>query len=254
MGRYLEYSARTVSGFVRCNNEDNFFVDDTYKDQDADELMLSGSVNKESNLLAVCDGMGGEAAGEVASFCAVSNIDQAWKGDPTAFVRSLNRVVLEKSEELGYVRMGSTISFLVQNEENILVGNVGDSRNYRFHDAKLIRTSKDHSKAQLLMDMGLMDEDEAKQSDAWHILMQNLGIDESEALLVPYTEEFEFICGDLYLLCSDGLSDMVSEEQIEEVLSKEQTLNETVDELVQMALNAGGKDNITILLARCAED
>lgn len=254
MSKYLEYAVITSRGFVRQNNEDNFYVNCTVKEQNTDEMELTGTVKQDVNLMAVCDGMGGEEAGEVASYCTVTHVEEAWEGEPTGFVRYLNRVVLEQADKQGFSRMGSTISFLVHENERIVVGNVGDSRNYRVHERKMMRTSKDHSQAQFLMELGLMTEEEAVKSDAWHILVQYLGIDEEEALLVPFVNEFEFVPEDQYLLCSDGLTDMVAETDIENVLLSEKTLQKKADKLVRMAMQGGGKDNITILLVKCREE
>lgn len=251
MERKFEYSVKSVCGLVRGNNEDNFYVDGQYKPLEEPEMELSGETGGETQLFVVCDGMGGEDAGEVASYETVIHAEEYWKGDPTEFVRELNRAVLAKSIEIGYVRMGCTITFLGQNEDKLIVGNVGDSRSYRFHNGELFRTSKDHSKAQMLVDMGIMDEDEARESDAWHILMQNLGLEEEEALLVPYIEEFDFEEDDCYLLCSDGLSDLISEDVILEVMMRDASIQEKVEELTKLALEAGGRDNTTVMIVKC---
>ncbi len=254
MSKVFEYSVKSICGLVRANNEDNYFADGNYKKQDDSEMEHVGVACGEENIFVVCDGMGGEDAGEVASYETVIHVKENWDGDATEFSRALNRVVLAKANELGFSRMGCTISFLGQTKENkLIVGNVGDSRNYRIHDGEFFRTSKDHSKAQLLMDMGVMDAEEARNSDAWHILMQNLGLEEEEALLVPYTEEYEWEEGDQYLLCSDGLSDLVSEEDMQAVIVKDCTLKEKVDELIELALQAGGRDNATVMLIKCVE-
>lgn len=254
MSKVFEYSVRSICGLVRANNEDNYHADGMYKNQDDLEMEHTGMACGEENIFVVCDGMGGEDAGEVASYETVTHVKEYWNGDATEFSRALNRVVLEKAHDLGFSRMGCTITFLGQTKENrLIVGNVGDSRNYRVHDGDFFRTSKDHSKAQLLMDMGVMDAQEARNSDAWHILMQNLGLEEEEALLVPYTEEYDWEEGDQYLLCTDGLSDLVSEEEMIEVLTSECTVKEKVDALINLALQAGGRDNATIMLIKCVE-
>lgn len=247
--RKMEYAAYTGRGLVRQNNEDNFLVEHVYKEQDAIEFRRVGVLAKNKNIVAVADGMGGEAAGEVASYLTVSRLEKVieQEEDLTKAIRALNNEILTYATENELEGMGSTLALLLQKEEKIVLLNVGDSRIYRYLDGKLEEKSKDHTKAEFMVEIGMLTEEEARKSPSWHVLTQNLGLPEEEALLVPHQVEEEYVENARYLLCSDGLTDMVSQQEIEEIFRQEEKCENIVKKLTQKALEHGGKDNITVL-------
>lgn len=230
------YVALTDVGLRRSNNQDSAFASD--------------------RLIALADGMGGAAAGDLASsevIAVLRQLDRDIHGDALS---ALERAVDQANTRLGELiaedpaveGMGTTLEAMVWDGEKLAVAHIGDSRSYRLRDGELTQLSVDHTFVQSLVDEGKISQDEARVHPHRSLLLRAiLGRDDNEA-------DFNWIqpaAGDRYLLCSDGLSDMVSSESIESCLRLE-TIDIAATELVRLALEAGGYDNVTVVLAEFA--
>lgn len=249
----MQYSAAAKSdvGRKRLGNEDSFCV--------APEL----------GLFVVADGMGGHAAGEVASRLAVDTIlewmtrylegeDLAMVGPPVATcsrqanyllssIRLANRIILDAAQgRREYAGMGTTVASVLAVNDSVALGHVGDSRIYRIRDGQIVQLSRDHSLVQQQVDHGIMSLEEAHDSQYRHLITRALGLKES--VEVDLVEE-PARPGDLLLLCSDGLSDLLEDEEISAIVRGQvDDLEKACQALVDRANYKGGDDNITALL------
>ena len=214
--------------------------------------------------------MGGYKAGEVASAIAVQmimeevreglkNVTPGEIDDETGFSNEtmLIKAAIEKANETIFQTaqtqpqchgMGTTLVTAAFYDDRLTVAHVGDSRMYRFRDDRLEQVTKDHSLLQELIDKGFYSPEEAKQSLNKNLVTRAMGIEMS---VVPDFQEEIVKPGDIYLLCSDGLTDLVEDDEIERTLQKyRENLEEAAMALVQKANDNGGKDNISVVLAR----
>jgi len=213
---------------------------------------------KEENsiiLLVVADGMGGHNAGEIASDVAKKTIDEyIFLNDLTDASSTLekavvlaNKNVFEKSEtEAGYVGMGTTVTCALIYENFAYIANVGDGRTYLLRDNKLMQVTKDHSYVQRLVDAGFITMDEARFHPRSNVITRAIGTNENVAVDLFKNELNK---GDVYLLCSDGLTTHVDDEYIEKTLKADIKPPAKVKKLISHALEQGGSDNITAVIA-----
>lgn len=242
-------------GKIRKNNEDNYFVNGYYR-QDFSlnnsnyyEEITSNSIA----VFAVFDGMGGVQFGEEASGAAAKSLNkylQAIKEEGLDFsgemaIRKINNGVCKVSRNLS-VCSGSTIVMTVIKDKSLQVYNVGDSRAYLYRDSKLRQLSVDHNGEALYKQMNL----EVDIPNAKNVLTQHLGIEEVDFVLEPAVSDKIFIENDdIILLCSDGLCAYVEDEKIESLMTQRYVdIKEMAEALLLSALEAGGSDNITIML------
>jgi len=244
----VKISYKTNKGLIRPNNEDSLLV-----------ISPNGKVDFENKglLFAVADGMGGHAAGEVASKMACDGLHKYYlmptqENINQQFVnlfKTINMNILGKSlvgEKL--FGMGTTLSSILLHDNQAWIAHVGDSRIYRFRNGSFKQLSIDHTEIQSLLDMGYLSPSEAEKYPARNVLTQAIGVDEK---LDVYTNCDAFKPDDLFLLCSDGLYDMVSQDKIFKIISKNALEPEQVsDQLVQAALDGGGKDNISVIVLK----
>jgi serine/threonine protein phosphatase PrpC len=211
----------------------------------------------EHGVYVLCDGMGGAAAGEVASSTAVQEVMRSLTlrdpGSPLpavaeAAVLSANHAVFERSRQQRKLRgMGTTLVALVADEHRAWVFNIGDSRCYLLRSRRLHQVTRDHSLVDEEVRRGRMSPAEALNSPYRNVITRALGTHSSvEADIF----EVETEPGDLFLLCSDGLTREIDDPQIESILCLDLPLGELCDRLIKAANQAGGHDNITCLLAR----
>ncbi len=216
----------------------------------------------ELGLAILADGMGGHQAGEVASRMAIDIIadnvagalaqeDDA-RGSIAAAIQAANSAIHEAAKTHSEYRgMGSTVVVAVFRGDRLYVGHVGDSRLYRFRHGALEQLTKDHSVVQELVNRGLFTPEEARQSLAKNLVTRALGVDPT---IETETNETAVQPGDVYLLCSDGLTDVVSDEQIAELLRAAPSDVEGVARrLIERANANGGPDNISVIVVRTAE-
>ena len=236
--RIVEEAGLTDVGRQRHTNEDRYF--------------------ESPPLFAVADGMGGARAGEVASQIAVDEFaEQAdSKGSPeerlAAIVRSANRKIYELAQsDESRAGMGTTLTAALVSDQEVSLGHVGDSRAYRFRDDELERLTQDHSLVEELMRMGKLSPEDAESDPRRSIITRALGPEpdvEVETCTYPAKD------GDVYLICSDGLTGMVPEERVAEILRARSSLGQAAKALVDDANARGGKDNITVLLFKLGEE
>jgi serine/threonine protein phosphatase PrpC len=235
MSLSLRFAAGSHDGMIREHNEDSGYAG--------------------PRLLAVADGMGGQAAGEVASSEVISTIVQLDEDIPGSdILTSLGVAVQHANEQLRVMveedpqleGMGTTLTALLWTGQRLGLVHVGDSRAYLLRDGQLTQITQDHTWVQKLVDEGRITEEEATTHPQRSLLMRALG---SGDHVEPDLSIREVRAGDRYLICSDGLPTVVSPQTIEEALASYQGPQETVQELIQLALRGGGPDNITCIVA-----
>jgi PPM family protein phosphatase len=210
-------------------------------------------------LFAVADGMGGARAGEVASQLAVDEFAEHADGGGGAaeewlaqVVRAANRKIYELAQaDESRAGMGTTLTAALVGEHEITLAHVGDSRAYRFRDDELERLTQDHSLVEELMRMGKLSAEDAESDPRRSIITRALGPEpevEVETCTYPAKD------GDVYLLCSDGLTGMVPEERLAEILRSRSSLAQAAQALVDDANARGGKDNITVILFKLGQE
>ena len=237
-------------GKVRTNNEDNFYFDDkTLKEVNTGlKRTKCCRFNSEDALFAIFDGMGGEACGETASYLAASTVKPCVKQgkkeklEPQQLLQvmclTMNEIICKKMRQIRG-RMGSTAVMLLFRGQTAYVFNLGDSRAFLLRDGKLEQISEDHTDEKTNLSLGI------KRKPR---LTQHLGVFPEELQLEPYVEKYELQAGDRYLLCSDGLTDMLTEEEICTIMTQSADPTQCVDKLMDTAMDRGGKDNTTIMI------
>jgi protein phosphatase len=228
---FISWGCRSDVGLVRGHNEDSFLV--------------------RTPLFVVSDGMGGHAAGEVASAIAVETIGNMAPAEPDdimlgAAIEEANRAVIKGAEEgRGKPGMGCTATAVLIKGDRMAVAHVGDSRAYLLHEGKLVRVTHDHSFVEELVDAGQITEDEARVHPSRSVITRALGSDPG-----MYADHFTLDVhnGDRVILCSDGLSSMIDDSEIELLAVSSATPQAAADKLVSAALTAGGSDNVTVLV------
>ncbi len=255
-------SVSADKGHVRANNEDNIFFNGVYLTPDnRDEgICLSEFPRGDFLLYAVFDGMGGAAFGEEASYIAsqvtadfYSHIRDFSEINADELVMNIiscaNKKICQKMRQLNSGRMGATLAMVAVYDGKAKVYNVGDSRVYLCRNSSLIQISLDDSFAQRLYRMGIITAEEASVHKERNKLVQHLGIEENEMSIEPHiSEEIDLLDGDRILICSDGLSDMVDDAKINEIIHGDLQINEICEELVCEALKNGGRDNISVII------
>ncbi len=226
---------------MRAKNQDNLICNGEYlsAERDKDEYSNEGSVAaKNTSVFGVFDGMGGEECGEIASFIAAEqacgfDFSEDAVSDMLEFCFKANGAICDYASENDIGSMGTTAAMLAFGNDKITLCNIGDSKIFRFSENVLSQVSVDHVGFSVF----------GKKPP----LMQSLGIPPQEMIIEPFITQFDYNCGDKYLICSDGLSDMVTADEISEVLAENNPCD-AVSVLLEKSLEAGGKDNITIML------
>ncbi len=249
----------TDVGRVREHNEDNFIIADLTAVTRVTEPR-SSLVGPRGLLFAVCDGMGGAAAGEIASQMAIDVIHGIVQdaGEPPtrdAFAQKLvasvqeagARIFLAAKSNRSQRGMGTTATVAGVFERTLFVGQVGDSRAYLYRSGILRQLTKDQSLVTKLIEAGQLTEAEAETYEHSHIILQALGTADTVSVDLSFVD----ICkGDAVLLCSDGLSGLISAEQIREALADTEDPAACCRRLTDAAIESGGHDNITVIVAR----
>lgn len=244
----------TSAGNIRSNNEDNYYLFGNYR---YDTNINSKKEEKESlaeqALAAVYDGMGGEESGELASLTAARFFMPCkWEKvqeEALYQTKCANAELCREIRKRDGGRIGTTAVALYVDEGKAVCCNIGDSRCYFMRDGILQQLSMDHSEAENMIRMGVLDPVQARQSKNWHRLTQHLGIFPEEFVIEPhFSEQIILKRGDRFLLCSDGLTDMVMDGEIAAILGSAKDSGSAVDELVKSALLQGGRDNVTVMV------
>lgn len=252
----IKAAAVTHPGKVRANNEDNFYLQGHIRENVEQKEAAFACFARDSRFLAaVADGMGGQAFGEKASLTAVQalhpcRMEQAKREALDAVARANGKICREIAQNGGR-RMGSTLAALYIDGGRALCCNIGDSRCYFLRGGELFQISTDHNKAGSLVELGILTPEQAARHSSRHELTRHLGIFPEEMVLEPsFSETLELRPGDAFLLCSDGLTDMVSDADIANFLTGEGTPEQQAEALVDLALQNGGRDNVTALAIR----
>lgn len=229
------FGSRTDVGCVRDHNEDSLLV--------------------APPLFAVADGMGGHAAGEVASEIAITVLGEKAPHTPDAAalgraVEDANRaVILAANEKRGRAGMGTTITAAVLQKDRLVIAQVGDSRAYLLHQGRLQQLTRDHSLMADMIEAGRLTPEEARTHPNRSVITRALG---SDPRMVPDLYEITVETGDRLLLCSDGLSSMVEDSAIESTLARTRDPQRCASMLVNEAIAAGGYDNVTVVVVDVA--
>jgi PPM family protein phosphatase len=256
--------ARTDVGQVREHNEDNFLVADlTRRQRGLAEANRTTTIGKHGALLAVCDGMGGAAAGEVASQLAVDilfermteSLDESspLRRDEIArrLVRAVESAGLRIFQEAKVDRtrrgMGTTVTAAALVDDHLFLAQVGDSRGYILREGTLVQVTRDQSLVNQLIEAGQLTEEEAETFEHNNIILQALGTSDTVQVDLTFVELRR---GDILLLCSDGLSGMVRFDDIREILKTGPEPIDVCKALTERANQAGGHDNITVIVAQ----
>jgi protein phosphatase len=268
----IKLAAGTNVGLIRTNNEDNFVAsrDLTVSDWTIPQVDETIDLGQYGALLVVADGMGGANAGEVASAIAIETVQLAFTADRLEeavkteeatlqfmvdTVKSADLNILNRSKEDSSTQgMGTTIVLAWILNQHAYVCWCGDSRCYVFNpNLGLTRLSKDHSYVQELVDKGELTEENAHDHPYSNVITRCLGDTQNRA--VPDTRIHQLRNGDIFLLCSDGLCGLCRDGEIMDVISEHKDdVNECKNELISAALNAGGYDNVTVVLGAVAMD
>jgi PPM family protein phosphatase len=208
-------------------------------------------------LFVVADGMGGAQAGEVASRLAVESFQAGLRdaSAPEAALAELTREANSRIHELSHSHaeqagMGTTLTAIYVGERDVSIAHVGDSRAYRFRAGELLRLTDDHSLVDELLRQGRLTPEEAVEHPQRSVITRALG---PEGVVEVDTRSYSARDGDVYLLCSDGLTTMVAEDRLAELLAAHETLRDKGEALIAAANEAGGRDNITVVLMRLEE-
>ncbi|HHW47064.1 MAG TPA: serine/threonine-protein phosphatase [Clostridiaceae bacterium] len=253
----------THIGRVRENNEDNFYYNGIYLNESNREIPAIFSEKRESEIqiYAVCDGMGGEESGEVASLIAVHTLTKyqemlnnikyhSFDKYIEMYLSEVNNLICEKSKQIGGKRIGTTIAMLCIEGNIVHIYSIGDSRVYLMRNKRMKQITEDHTQAMRSVKMGIITMEEAKTHPHRHKLTQYLGIAPEEMIFKPYCFKKKAKNGDLFLLCSDGVSDMLEDYEIEHILKQKKSEKAIVSDLIGSALKKGGRDNITAMVIR----
>jgi len=253
----IECSVITYIGLVRSNNEDNYYVNGKYKtDSSVATEGYVDTAHRDSYLYAVCDGMGGEKYGELASMIAVQTLAQYQSTDIcqtiNKYINNANKFICEEIKKNNGVRSGTTLALLYIRNNKAISYNIGDSRIYFFRDGDLYLMSDDHTEAQRLVKIGALNQEDASKHKSRNMLTQHLGISPDELIIEPYVSEVvKLKKNDILLLCSDGLTDMVSDDDIADILwQSDASTTDLVKELAANTQANGGKDNATIIVIK----
>lgn len=250
--------ARCGRGLVRRNNQDNLFVNGKWRTAHEDTVFCLSDTAEAKGLYAVCDGMGGEQFGEEAAELAAAGLQGI---TPDGFMTHGEEILTGINGEIcrlmqqRQARIGSTFVGLAVAQDRCRIFNIGDSSAYLLRDGELTKLTCDHTRAQSLVNMGFITPEEAAVHPDRNKLTQHLGIFPEEMVIQPHvTEEPELRSGDLFLLCSDGLTGMVPLSELAEVLCADSPLAHRADRLYALAEAHGGRDNITLVLVSVCDD
>lgn len=246
----VKFVARSEIGHARENNEDKF---DFYEPDEEPLLAARGSV------YLVCDGMGGHNAGQIASELAAKQFLHAYYHLGGTAQEAARHAILQAHHYIAEMAskipsrygMGTTLTALILKQDEGILAHVGDSRCYRLREGVLEQLSRDHTLVARLVEQGILTPEQAKYHPQRNVIRQAVGVADPSEPLEPDIETFPLQAGDLYLLCSDGLTDMVDDAEIEAIL-RDEPPTRAAWRLVDRALANGGRDNITVVLVRVA--
>ena len=263
MSKKYNVCLSTHQGKVRADNEDNFAINTVVRNIEDKEKNLRGSNAEEPLVCSVFDGMGGESSGEIASKIAADNAKVIYENIKNSvgnieenlsdFVTKTNNTIVNVIGNDSKSRGGTTFVTAIFDRGFVFTYSLGDSRMYVYKNGVLTQITNDHTLAMKKYRANIYTLEEAKNSNDSHKLTAFLGVDLGEQEIVAESYPvFELNKGDRILLCSDGLYDMCTDDEISEIMSKNSKT--TSLKLVNRALENGGSDNITCMVIDCTEE
>lgn len=234
------FSGKTDIGLKRANNEDAFIV------------------SPEMDFCLAADGMGGAAAGELASRIFVDTALETFSKNTghtkeeipflvqKAFIFANEKILEHVTQNPDHKGMGCTAELLAFSDDGFVLGHVGDSRTYRLRKGSLEQLTEDHTLVQQQLDEGLITRENVWTHPLRHVILRAIGLTHELSLDLV---QGKIAQGDLFLLCSDGLTDMVPSDRIHDILSSDIDINQKAETMIEAAKTAGGDDNITVVLA-----
>ncbi len=250
-------------GKKRHNNEDNFYNNGIFLDESNREIPAISSDSRTQNLqfYAVFDGMGGEEKGEWAALIAAKTLGKYQNmlseikfHDIHKYIQMYSietcSLISEKAKELGASRIGTTIALLCIEGDSAHAYNIGDSRIYLLRGKKIAQLSEDHTPVTRAIRLGMMSTSEAKKHPHRNKLTQYLGIPPEEQIVKPHRTSVKLRNNDQFFLCSDGVTDFINDEKLLNLLLQNKSEKEIIANIIDEALNKGGKDNITALIIK----
>jgi PPM family protein phosphatase len=267
----LDVAGQTHVGKVRESNEDNFLIARAGRSL---QTLMTSLQNKPPQqfdevgyAMVVADGVGGASAGEIASSSALATLVNLVLQTPDWILRAdehtaseimkrlqdrfleVNRVIIAQARKSPRLSgMGTTLTVAWSIGQTLFIGHVGDSRAYLLRRGELHRLTKDQTMVQTLIDAGVLKPGDQVARQFRNVLMQAIGMEGQK--LEPEVQTAQLFDGDELLLCSDGLTDMVDDQTIANILGEKETATEACRALVDRALENGGKDNVTVVVAR----
>lgn len=244
----------------RPDNEDNYYLDGTFLPEGGEDREARTAGLRSRGILGVFDGMGGEQAGEFASFTAAEQLreyqnkllnsrdTEGFRRAVSAYVREVNARLRRRGGELG-ATVGAAMAVLMLRGREAMICNLGDCRIYCLRSGKLTLLTKDHTLAAFLQRRGDLTPEEARTDPRRHALMRHLGSEREGDALQPSYCRLELESGDRFLLCSDGVSGVLEETALRKLLGKGSP-SAAAASLVEAAIQAGSRDNLTALCAQ----
>ena len=260
MAVQVKFAVRSEVGNVRKNNEDNFYCNGIFMTVSERErpFFLSGMTDSPA-IFAVCDGMGGEDCGELASLTAVQSLQEHSRRILRNFIdadQGVNDYVSDTNSKLleimrsQRIRMGTTLVMAVIGGESFTLYNLGDSRGFRVENGRLLLATDDHTVAAEKVRMGLLTPAQGEKSREKHMLTRFLGDNDEWGTMPDSSQKFSTDNNTGGLLCSDGLTDMLTFSEIAAIMKNNPDPAKAVNALVDSALEHGGRDNVTCLVFR----
>lgn len=241
----------------RAVNEDNYFINGVIKLQQEQNKVISDMVSdgKKGILFSVCDGLGGEGNGEIASYCAVNELFAYRENFQSSYMDYLYAVnhSLRNLQKQHHNFMDSTFTGLFLKDGSALVLNLGDSRVYRLHEEKLEQLSFDHSEFSIMMKYGVVKKEDYYTSSSRSHLTRTLGQEYPDDKIEPWVEQIDKVTsGDEFLLCSDGLCGFLKDKEIQKIMlnNRSSMAVKCCNDLVSNAYDQGSNDNITVMVVK----
>lgn len=250
----IKAALRTGMGKVRHNNEDAFYFNGNFPALSAMDVETSEqlSIPMNESLFAICDGIGGQSNGEIASYTTVSRMPELQKKLRNRdFGVVLQRWIQETSKAVqsASANGGCTLAMVYFQNNAVRIAHIGDSRVYRYHEGNLTQLTMDHSKVQMLVNAGVITPEQARTHPQRHVITRYIGMP-SDTVICEATlgRAMPAMNRDVYLLCSDGVTDMVDDDKIKNMLAASGDVMDCANSIYDAALNAGGRDNTTVIV------